>query len=391
MCDAITFKCFCPYRTLFSQRFSTARRCLGLWAVAPSGRNLYADCLLWFCLSNLLNTSFSNLLFNKYRLLHFSKDGLKAQKEYSPEQRSGYSWPSILRSERAKGRRKRADYKQFCWCMGMDSFFLLRLQRASLFIHLYPERCSGLYSYWGFAPSLLETSAAQCFDYALLPIRCVICMRIAYYDFVSLICWIQVSIICCRQDYALVTASLRLCPNVNSHNFLLIRPVLAHYRRCCTMPRRCYYLQSCSLHFNKYGLFHISKDGLKAQKEYSPEQRSGYSWPSILRSERAKGRRKRADSKQFCWCMGMDSFFLLRLQRASLFLHPYPRRCLGLYSCWGFAPSSRLTLVAAQYLGRCSCYGFTSQLFKCKLPNYLQVCPAFLVTSAAQYPVIYTC
>jgi len=72
--------------------------------------------------------------------------------------------------------------------MGMDSFFLLRLQRASLFIHLYPERCSGLYSYWGFAPSLLETSAAQCFDYALLPIRCVICMRIAYYDFVSLIC-----------------------------------------------------------------------------------------------------------------------------------------------------------------------------------------------------------
>ena len=88
---------------------------------------------------------------------------------------------------------------------------------------------------------------------------------------------------------------------------------------------------------------------------------------------------------------GYAILFLLRLQRASLLLHPYPRRCLGLYSCWGFAPSSRLTLVAAQYLGRCSCYGFTSQLFKCKLPNYLQVCPAFLVTSAAQYPVIYTC
>ena len=60
----------------------------------------------------------------------------------------------------------------------MDSFFLLRLQRASLFIHLYPERCSGLYSYWGFAPSLLKC---------------------------------------------------------NLPNYLQVCPVLAHYRRCCTM------------------------------------------------------------------------------------------------------------------------------------------------------------
>ena len=145
---------------------------------------------------------------------------------------------------------KRADYKQFCWYMGMDSFFLLRLQRASLFIHLYPERCSGLYSYWGFAPSLLKcnlpiicrfapsllvTSAAQCFDYALLPIRCVICMRIAYYDFVSLICWIQVSIICWRQDYALVAASLRLCSNLNSQiicSFAQSLPIIVAVAQC---------------------------------------------------------------------------------------------------------------------------------------------------------------
>ena len=125
-----------------------------------------------------------------------------------------------------------------------------------------------------------------------------------------------------------------ICCTISWTMFLLgLRPALAHYRRCCTMPRCWYYLQSCSLHFNKYGwlhiskygwlyiskygLFHISKDGLKAQKVYSPEQRSGYSWLSILRSERARGKRKCADCIQFCWYMGMCSFFLLRLQRAS--------------------------------------------------------------------------
>ena len=57
----------------------------------------------------------------------------------------------------------------------------------------------------------------------------------------------------------------------------------------------------------------------------------------------------------------MDSFFLLRLQRASLFLHPYPRRCLGLYSCWGFALPLLVTSTA-QCLGLCSCYGFVPPL-----------------------------
>ena len=107
---------------------------------------------------------------------------------------------------------------------------------------------------------------------------------------------------------ALSALARNICCTLSWTMFLLrLRPVLVHYRRCCTIPRRWYYLQSCSLHFNKYGRLHISKygllyvskDGLKAQKELSPEQRSGYSWLSILRSERAKERRKCADSKQF--------------------------------------------------------------------------------------------
>ena len=123
--------------------------------------------------------------------------------------------------------------------------------------------------------------------------------------------------ICCTISWTMFLLRLRTALlKCNLPNYLRLRPVLAHYRRCCTMPRRRYYLQSCSLYFSKYvllhiskyGLFHISKDGLKAQKEYSPEQRSGYSWPSILRSERAKGIRKCADYKRFYWCMGMDSF-----------------------------------------------------------------------------------
>ena len=47
-------------------------------------------------------------------------------------------------------------------------WFLLRLQRASLFLHPYPERCSGLYSYWGFAPSLLKYKLPKIF--AALPV-----------------------------------------------------------------------------------------------------------------------------------------------------------------------------------------------------------------------------
>ena len=236
----------------------------------------------------------------------------------------------------------------------MDSFFLLRLQRASLFIHLYPERCSGLYSYWGFAPSFSNVISQN---------------------------YLQLRPVFARNIYCTISWTMFL---------LRLRPVRAHYRRCCTMPRRWYYLQSCSLHFNKYGwlhiskygllhiskdgLLHISKDGLKAQKEYSPEQRSGYSWPSILRSERAKGRRKCADCIQFCWYMGMDSFFLLRLQRASLLMHLYPERCSGLYSCCGFALPLLVTS-ATQYLGRCSRYGFAPPLLKCKLPKLFAASP----------------
>ena len=280
----------------------------------------YRRCCTMPCRRNYLQSC--SLHFNKYELLHFSKDGLKAQKEYSPEQRSGYSWPSILRSERAKGRRKRADSKQFCWYMGMCSFFLLGLQRASLFIHLYPERCSGLYSCWGSAPSLLK-------------------YKYPYY--------LQLRPVLARNIYCTISWTMFL---------LRLRPAFAHYRCCCIIPCRGCYLPSCSLHFNKYELLHFSKDGLKAQKEYSPEQRSGYSWPSILRSERAKGRKNCANCKQFCWYMGMVSFFLLRLQRASLLMHLYPERCSGLYSCWGFAPS----------------------LLKCDLPIICSFAPSLLVT-----------
>ena len=46
---------------------------------------------------------------------------------------------------------------------GYAILFLLRLQRASLFLHPYPERCSGLYSYWGFAPSLLKCKLPKIF------------------------------------------------------------------------------------------------------------------------------------------------------------------------------------------------------------------------------------
>ena len=49
-----------------------------------------------------------------------------------------------------------------------------------------------------------------------------------------------------------------------------------------------------------YKGFACSKDGLKAQQAYSPEQRSGYSWPSILRSERAKGRWEKGHITDSC-------------------------------------------------------------------------------------------
>jgi len=271
-------------------------------------------------------------------------------------------------------------------------------------------------------------------------------MRIAYYDFVSLICWIQVFLICysTNTDYCIlartgwkpkkniaqsnalgtvdhlfcalkeqkeggsvptannfvdvwvwilfsfcaysapvclyiftqsvalgyipVGASPRPCSKHLLHTILGytsclgLRSAIVRKPNCYTILWRRYYLQSCLLHFNKYGLLHFSKNGLKAQKELSPEQRSGYSWTSILRSERAKGRRKCAVCKQFCWCMGMVSFFLLRLQRASLFIHPYPERCSGLYSCWGFAPSS-LETSAAQYPVIYTCWGFAPQFY----------------------------
>ena len=87
-----------------------------------------------------------------------------------------------------------------------------------------------------------------------------------------------------------------------------------------------------------------AKTGWKPNKNTAQGSALGNSELSILRSERAKGRNERV----FRW-------FLLRLQRASLFIHPYPRRCLGLYSFWGFAPS----------------------LLKCNLSNYLQLRPAF--------------
>lgn len=88
--------------------------------------------------------------------------------------------------------------------------------------------------------------------------------------------------------------------------------------------------------------------------------------------------------------MGMDSFFLLRLQRASLFLHPYPERCSGLYSCWGFAPSllkyklpNYLQLRPAFARNICCTLSWTMfllglrpVLLKCKLPNYFRLCPS---------------
>ena len=194
--------------------------------------------------------------------------------------------------------------------MGMGTFFLLRLQRASLFIHPYPERCSGLYSYWGFAPSLrLTLVAAQYLG------------RCSCYGFTSQL------FKCNLPNYLQLRPVLarNICCTLCYTSCLGLRSAIVRKPNCYTILWRRYYLQSYLLHFNKYGrlhisrygLLHISKDGLKAQKEYSPEQRSGYSWLSILRSERAKGRRKCVDCIQFCWCMGMGSFFLLRLQRAS--------------------------------------------------------------------------
>ena len=35
------------------------------------------------------------------------------------------------------------------------------------------------------------------------------------------------------------------------------------------------FLQSCSLHFNKYGLLHVSKDGLKAKKNLAQSNALG--------------------------------------------------------------------------------------------------------------------
>ena len=61
---------------------------------------------------------------------------------------------------------------------------------------------------------------------------------------------------------------------------------------------------------------------------------------------------KEGEREDTCW-------LLLRLQRASLFIHLYPERCSGLYSCWGFAPSLLVTS-SAQYLELCSCWGWYS-------------------------------
>ena len=54
--------------------------------------------------------------------------------------------------------------------------------------------------------------------------------------------------ICCTISWTMFL--LRLAPSLlkcKLPNYLQLCPSLVHYRRCCTMPCRRYYLQSCSL------------------------------------------------------------------------------------------------------------------------------------------------
>ena len=97
-------------------------------------------------------------------------------------------------------------------------------------------------------------------------------------------------------------------------NYLQLCPVLAHYRRCCTMPRRWYYLQSCSLHFNKYGRLHINKYGLLHLA------RTGWKPKKNLAQSNALGTFDHlfcALKEQKEWGREHIYWLLLRLQRAS--------------------------------------------------------------------------
>ena len=94
-----------------------------------------------------------------FESLHLSKDGAKPQQEYSPEQRSGYGCKSKL--ARCKRKRKNEPipiHQQNC--MQSAHFFLpFALSERKIDVQLYPERCSGLYSFWAFSPSLLKCNS----------------------------------------------------------------------------------------------------------------------------------------------------------------------------------------------------------------------------------------
>ena len=94
-------------------------------------------------------------------------------------------------------------------------------------MHLYPERCSGLYSYWGFAPSLLVTSSAQylvlcsCYGFAPSLLKCKLPKLFA----------------ASPRPFLVISATHYLgrcscygftspCSNINSQKYLQLRPSL---------------------------------------------------------------------------------------------------------------------------------------------------------------------
>ena len=82
-----------------------------------------------------------------------SKDGLKAQEEYSPGQSPWVDIPRNWRAVSAKGRKKKGNLTDSCCAYSAPITWFTVTQGA----------CPGLYSYWGFAPSLLITATATQF------------------------------------------------------------------------------------------------------------------------------------------------------------------------------------------------------------------------------------